>query len=83
MRLFNTIVAIAGALGQTIVEEKRGGVSDACILSHAGIPTIDGLAPLGDNDFTADEYIVTESLFDRIELTANLLLHLAADAATQ
>jgi glutamate carboxypeptidase len=74
MRLFNRIVALGQRLGQTIVEEKRGGVSDACWLSYAGIPTVDGLGPLGDNDFTRDEYIVTETLFQRIELTANLLL---------
>jgi glutamate carboxypeptidase len=49
-------------------------VSDACWLSDAGIPTIDGLGPLGDGDFTPDEHIVAETLFQRIELTANLLL---------
>ena len=76
MGLFRMIVALAAELGQTIVEEKRGGVSDACFLSHAGIPTIDGLGPLGDKDFTKEEYIVTETLFQRIELAANLLLTL-------
>jgi glutamate carboxypeptidase len=73
-RLFEVIVELGSKLGERIVEEKRGGVSDACLLSYSGIPTIDGLGPLGDNDFTPDEYIITETLFCRIELMANLLL---------
>jgi glutamate carboxypeptidase len=76
IRLFDRIVDLARRLGQTISEEKRGGVSDACWLSQAGIPTVDGLGPLGDHDFTRDEYIVTETLFQRIELAANLLLEI-------
>ena len=73
-RLFDLVVETAGELGQSVVEERRGGVSDACWLSHVGIPTIDGLGPLGDQDHSPDEYILTETLFDRIELTAHVLL---------
>ncbi len=75
--LFERICAVAKTLGQNIVEEKRGGVSDANWLAHAGIPTIDGLGPIGDGDFTDQEYILKESLFQRIELTAHVLLSLA------
>jgi glutamate carboxypeptidase len=74
MRLLKNIVTLGRELGQEIKEEKRGGVSDACWLSHVDVPTIDGLGPLGDLDCTSDEYIITESLFKRVELTANLLL---------
>jgi glutamate carboxypeptidase len=74
--LFERIREIAGRLNQNVAEEKRGGVSDANWLSHAGIPTVDGLGPLGDLDFTDQEYIVKETLFQRIELTAHLLLSL-------
>lgn len=76
MRIFDMIVARGKQMGMNIIEEKRGGVSDACWLSHAGIPTIDGLGPLGDHDFTPREYIRKDTLFNRIELTANLLLDL-------
>lgn len=72
-RLFERIAGLGARLGETIKEEKRGGVSDACWLADAGIPTIDGLGPLGDNDFTRDEYIRAETLFQRIALTAHLL----------
>jgi len=74
LRMFDHIVARGRAMGMRIIEEKRGGVSDACWLAHAGIPVIDGLGPLGDDDFTPQEYIRKDTLFSRIELTANLLL---------
>lgn len=74
--LFNLARQLAGGLGQKIKEESRGGVSDANWLSHVGIPTIDGLGPIGDFDFTRDEYLLTKSLFDRINLVAHLLLKL-------
>ncbi len=75
-RLFDLIVDVGRGLGETIVEEKRGGLSDGCWLAHAGVPTVDGLGPIGDGDFTPQEYIWAETLFRRVELTANLLLHL-------
>ncbi|MGI6088067.1 MAG: M20/M25/M40 family metallo-hydrolase [Kiritimatiellia bacterium] len=76
MRLFDLIVERGRALGMRITEEKRGGVSDACWLAHAGVTVIDGLGPLGDHDFTPNEYIRKDTLFSRTELAANLLLDL-------
>jgi glutamate carboxypeptidase len=74
--LFARACGVAQALGLALAEERRGGVSDANWLMYAGVPTLDGLGPVGDLDFTEDEYIVKESLFERIELTAHLLLSL-------
>jgi glutamate carboxypeptidase len=73
-KMFTLIVELGRTLDQPISEEKRGGLSDGCWLAHVGIPTIDGLGPLGDGDFTPHEHIFTATLFDRIELAANLLL---------
>ncbi len=42
-------------------------------IQSAGITAIDGLGPLGDNDHSPEEYIVTKTLFSRIELMSNLL----------
>ncbi|MHC4871137.1 MAG: M20/M25/M40 family metallo-hydrolase [Planctomycetota bacterium] len=77
LKIFNKAVAIGRDMGENIIEEKRGGVSDACWLSHVGIPTVDGLGPLGDGDFTRDEYIIKDTLFSRIELTVRLLLEIS------
>lgn len=78
-RMFELIVATGAALGERIVEEKRGGLSDGCWLSHVGIPTIDGLGPIGDRDFTTEEYILKETLFSRVALSAAVLLDLRAE----
>jgi glutamate carboxypeptidase len=43
-----------------------------------GVPTLDGLGPVGDLDHSPEEYILTGSLFERIELTALLLARLGS-----
>ncbi|MCK5845202.1 MAG: M20/M25/M40 family metallo-hydrolase [Victivallales bacterium] len=77
MELFDLIVKTGEGLGQRIIEEKRGGFSDGNWLTHVGVPTIDGLGPLGDKDFTTEEYIVKETLFDRVELVVNLIIEIS------
>jgi glutamate carboxypeptidase len=67
----------AKELGQTVGTERRGGASDGNFLSEMGVPVIDGLGPAGDLDHSPVEYIVEQSLYDRIELTALLLCRLA------
>lgn len=76
MKLFDLIVDTGNKLGQMIIEEKRGGFSDGNSLTNVGIPTIDGLGPIGDKDFTPDEYIIKETLFERIELVTNLIIRI-------
>ncbi len=74
--LYQTALDVASELGQPLPAEERGGGSDASWMAHVGIPSIDGLGPIGFDDFTDQERIVTETLFQRIVLTANLLLNL-------
>jgi len=66
----------AEELDQTLSRERRGGTSDANFLVSMGVPTLDGLGPVGDLDHSPEEYILTESLFERIELTTLLLMKL-------
>lgn len=77
--VFKMVKAAAKELGQKVGQESRGGTSDANFLTDEGIPTLDGMGPVGDMDHSPDEYIVKESLFERIALTAVLLHKLAAD----
>ena len=56
--------------------EKRGGVSDANIVSSAGVVTLDGFGPYGDGDHTVNERALKSSFKQRIELTKNILSHL-------
>ncbi len=77
-KLYTRAEKAARDLEQILGKEKRGGTSDANFLVSMGVPTLDGMGPVGDMDHTADEYILTESLFERIELTALLLTRLGA-----
>ncbi len=55
--------------------EERGGVSDANIVSSAGVVTLDGFGPFGDGDHTVDERALKESFKNRIELSEKLFQH--------
>ncbi len=69
---------VSAASGGVVRAEKRGGVSDANLVAAVGVPTLDGLGPIGGKDHTVEEYMVTQSLFDRIELLAKVLARLDA-----
>lgn len=73
-KIYRAVLEAARALGQKVGQEKRGGTSDANFLTDEGVRTLDGMGPIGDLDHSPDEYILKESLYERISLTA-LLLH--------
>ncbi len=55
---------------------KLGFASPACDAHwyiSAGIPAINGAGPIGENLHVPDEYILTESLYDRIDLFTELI----------
>jgi glutamate carboxypeptidase len=62
--------------GNAVSAEHRGGVSDANLIAAVGVPTLDGLGPSGAKDHTAEEHMVTSSLFERIVLLGRLLARL-------
>ena len=64
--------SLAGDLGLVIGEQHSGGVSDGCWTGDDGIPTLDGLGPVGGADHTPDEWIEIETLEPRIELAGRL-----------
>lgn len=72
-RLADAALAIGEALGTPLHEVSTGGVSDACWTADAGIPTLDGLGPIGGNDHTPDETIELRSLSSRCGLLAGLV----------
>ena len=57
-----------------VLTESRGGGSDANITASAGVITLDGFGPFGDNDHTVDERALKNSFADRISLVTGLLL---------
>jgi glutamate carboxypeptidase len=64
---------IADALGTPVVEVETGGASDGCWTAAAGIPTLDGLGPVGALDHTGDEYAEVASFATRCGLVAGLV----------
>ena len=61
-------------LGYTIKTEKRGGVSDANIVSSTGVATLDGFGPYGDGDHTIHERAKKSSFVRRIGEVTKILL---------
>ena len=71
--------AAAEALGFTVDDASTGGASDANTTAGMGIPSLDGLGPIGGNDHAPAEYLVVDSIVPRTTLLAGLLLAIAAD----
>ena len=65
--------ALGDALGVAVPEVSTGGVSDGCWTAGAGLPTLDGLGPVGALDHSPDEYIEIASLAPRCGLVAGLV----------
>jgi glutamate carboxypeptidase len=61
-----TLRALA-ANGQPALEESAGGVSDGSWTSHIGVPTVDGLGPVGGDDHTEREWIELASVRPRVD----------------
>jgi glutamate carboxypeptidase len=72
-QLVEAAVGIASGLGLAIGHELSGGVSDGCWTGAMGVPSLDGLGPVGGRDHTPDEWIEIETLEPRIELAARLV----------
>ncbi len=71
--LAESAVRIGRELGFPVHEQATGGASDACWTAAAGIPSLDGLGPIGALDHTPDEYIEIDSLASRSALLAGLI----------
>ncbi|MDT8861494.1 M20 family metallopeptidase [Alkalihalobacillus sp. MEB130] len=77
--LFNIVKKVGEDLGIEIKDTKTGGGSDASFTSAMGIPTIDGLGPIGGNAHSSKEYLVISSLTERTLLLAKVIERLMND----
>jgi glutamate carboxypeptidase len=78
-RLVDHAKAIAEHLGFTVNDTATGGASDANTTSGMGVPSLDGLGPIGGHDHSPTEYLDVESIVPRTTLLAGLLLAIARD----
>jgi glutamate carboxypeptidase len=72
--LVRTAIGLADRLGFELHDAATGGASDANTTAGLGVPTLDGLGPIGGNDHSDDEYLELDSIVPRTTLLAALLL---------
>ncbi|HXG41048.1 MAG TPA: M20/M25/M40 family metallo-hydrolase, partial [Candidatus Limnocylindrales bacterium] len=78
-RLVERAVELAGRLGFPLADAATGGASDANTTAGLGVPTLDGLGPIGGLDHSPDEYLEVDSIVPRTTLLAALLLAIGRD----
>ena len=78
-RLVEHAVTLAGRLGFALTDCATGGASDANTTAGMGVPSLDGLGPIGGLDHAPGEYLELDSIVPRVTLLAALLLATARD----
>ena len=76
IQLFKILQKVAAGLGQTVNLQHRQGTSDVNFFGAGGIPSLDGFGPIGFNDHTPQEYILTTSIKDRTLLLSHFLVEI-------
>jgi glutamate carboxypeptidase len=78
-RLVDHAVALAGSLGFELRDAATGGASDANTTAGMGVPTVDGLGPIGGMDHSPQEYLEVASIVPRTVLLAALITAIGRD----
>ena len=71
--LYERAKAIAAELGFALPAARVGGASDGNLTAAAGVPTLDGLGPVGDGAHARHEWVLASDLPRRAELLVRLL----------
>jgi glutamate carboxypeptidase len=79
-RLAVVAIELAARLGFELADTSTGGASDANTTSGMGVPTLDGLGPIGGNAHAPSEYLELDSIVPRTTLLAALLLSVARES---
>ena len=80
-RLVDHAAALAERLGFSVRDAATGGASDANTTAGLGVPSLDGLGPIGGNDHSPSEYLDVASIVPRTALVAALVLAISRDPA--
>lgn len=73
LKLATQAQRIANLLGFSINHVLTGGASDASYATTHGVPTLDGLGPIGGRDHSPEEFLVLSSVAPRVALLAGLI----------
>jgi glutamate carboxypeptidase len=77
MYLVDLIQRVGKQLELRFQDTQTGGTSDGNYVSEMGIPTLDGLGPIGGSDHSPDEYIDMDSIVNRTALLAGFIAEIA------
>jgi glutamate carboxypeptidase len=77
VELFSRAAAVASSLGRELGEGSAGGGSDGNFTAALGVPTLDGLGPVGDGAHAGHEYVEISALPWRAALLAGLIADLS------
>jgi glutamate carboxypeptidase len=72
-------IELGRRLGLDFTDTSTGGASDANTTSGMGVPTLDGLGPVGGLAHSSEEYLEVDSIVPRTTLFAALLLETARE----
>ena len=75
--LFEAVARCGSDLGQAITWRATGGCCDGNNLAETGLPVVDTLGVRGGLIHSRDEFLITDSLVERAQLSALLLMRLA------
>ncbi len=78
-RLVELAQGLAGGLGFDVRDAATGGASDANTTAGLGVPSLDGLGPIGGMDHSPEEWLDVASIVPRTALFAALLLATGRD----
>ncbi len=71
--LYRNAQKVAKSMGFSIEESATGGGSDGNFTAALGVPTLDGLGPVGEGAHAPHESILIDRIADRIALFAGLM----------
>ncbi|MFH9727079.1 M20 family metallopeptidase [Streptomyces sp. NPDC017254] len=77
-RVFEAARKAASTYGVQLGAAATGGVGDANLIAGAGVPTLDGLGPVGGADHTPGEWLDTSSVPHRVAMLASLIASLGS-----
>jgi glutamate carboxypeptidase len=78
-RLATTAIALGDRMGISFEDQATGGAGDANTTAGMGVPSLDGLGPIGGLDHSPGEYLEVDSIVPRTALLAALLLAVSRD----
>jgi glutamate carboxypeptidase len=82
-RLVEITQGLAAGLGFQVRDAATGGASDANTTAGLGVPSLDGLGPIGGMDHSPQEWLDVASIVPRTALFAALLLAIGRDPSVR